>query len=146
MHTYLQPLARALVALIFILSGLRKLAAFSATLQMISTVGFPTPALFLLGAVVLEVGGGLALLVGYKTRWAALALIIFLIPATLVFHVAYLGDQAQGQQQMVEVLKNLAIMGGLLRLFIDGAGAFSLDAAWPKRSVTTDTTGTLVRS
>ena len=146
MHTYLQPLARALVALIFILSGLGKLAAFSATLQMMSTVGFPAPALLLLGAVVLEVGGGFAVLVGYKTRWATLALIMFLIPATLVFHVASLGDQAQGQQQMVEVLKNLAIMGGLLRLFADGAGAFSLDAAWPKGSVTTDTTGTLVRS
>ncbi len=56
------------------------------------------------------------------------------------------GDPAQGQQQMVAVLQNLAIMGGLLRLFADGAGAFSLDAAWPKGSVTTDTTGTLVRS
>jgi hypothetical protein len=56
------------------------------------------------------------------------------------------GDPAQGQQQMVAVLQNLAIMGGLLRLFADGAGAFALDAAWPKGSVTTDTTGTLVRS
>jgi uncharacterized membrane protein YphA (DoxX/SURF4 family) len=60
--------------------------------------------------------------------------------------VAYLGDQAQGQQQMVEVLKNLAIMGGLLRLCIDGAGGFSVDAAWAKESVTTGATGTLVRS
>jgi uncharacterized membrane protein YphA (DoxX/SURF4 family) len=53
---------------------------------------------------------------------------------------------AQGQQQMVAVLQNLAIMGGLLRLFADGAGAFALDAAWPKGSVTTDATGTVVRS
>ena len=146
MHTYLQPLARALLALIFILSGLGKLAAFSATLQLMSTVGFPAPALFLFGAVVLEVGGGCAVLVGYKTRWAAVALIMFLIPATFVFHVASLGDQAQGQQQMVEVLKNLAIIGGLLRLVTDGAGAYSLDAAWAKESATTGATGTLVRS
>ena len=129
MKTYLHPLSRVLVALIFILSGIGKLAGFSATSAMMAGVGFPAASLFLAGAIALELGGGLALVAGYQTRWAALALAIFLIPATLVFHAAHLSDPAQGQQQMIEVLKNLAIMGGLLKFFLDGAGAFSLDAA-----------------
>lgn len=129
MKTYLDPLSRALVALIFLFTGFGKIIAFHQTATMMGNTGFPAPSLFLVGAIVVEVAGGLALLIGYKTRWAALALFLFLTPTTLIFHAAHLGDPQQGQMQMISVLKNLAIMGALLKFFADGAGAFSLDMA-----------------
>ncbi|MEW6211102.1 MAG: DoxX family protein [Acidobacteriota bacterium] len=119
MNTSLIRLSRALVALIFVIGGLGKIAAFSATKDFIASVGFPLPALFLAGAIAFEVFGGIALLVGYKVRWAAGALIIFLIPATIIFHAMNLTDAAQGQQQMIEVLKNLAIIGALVKFLAD---------------------------
>lgn len=129
MSTYLQPISRALLAIIFIISGLGKIAGFDATAGMMAGVGFPAPSLFLVAAIVLELAGGLALLVGFKARLAAIALIVFIIPATIIFHAAQLGDPAQTQMQMIQVLKNLAILGGLLRVVSDGAGAFAFDNA-----------------
>ena len=112
MNKVLSPVSRALVALIFILSGAGKIANFDGTAGMMTANGFPvsTVKLFLVGAIIFELGGGLALLVGFKAKWAALALIIFLIPATLIFHAAHLSDPQQTQMQMIEVLKNLAIL------------------------------------
>lgn len=127
MRNILQPVARFLVALIFIMSGVGKVTAFAATAQMMGGVGFPAPTLFLVGAIIIEVVCGVALLIGYQTRWAALGLIIFLIPATLIFHAAGINDPLHGQDQIVQVLKNLAIIGALLKFMADGAGAFSID-------------------
>jgi putative oxidoreductase len=128
MNTSLIRLSRALVALIFVVSGLGKIAAFGATKGFMASVGFPLPALSLAGAIAFEVLGGIALLVGYKVRWAAALLIIFLIPTTMIFHAMKLTDAAQGQQQMVEVLKNLAIIGALLKFFADESSALRLAA------------------
>ena len=127
MNTYLNPLARFLVALIFIMSGVGKIFGFTETAGMMDGAGFPAPSLFLAGAILLEIIGGVFLLVGYKARWGALALIVFLVPATLIFHAANLADPAQTQQQIIEVLKNLAILGALVKFAADGAGAYSLD-------------------
>lgn len=127
MNTYLNPLARFLVALIFIMSGVGKLFGFTETAAMMEDVGFPAPTFFLVGAILLEIVGGVLLLVGYKARGASLALMVFLVPATLIFHAAHLADPAQAQMQMIQVLKNLAILGALLKFAADGAGAYSLD-------------------
>ncbi len=127
MNSYLHPLSRLLVALIFIMSAVGKLFGFAATSGMMASVGFPAPSLFLTAAILIELIGGTMLLVGYKTRWAAIALIVFLIPATLIFHAANLADPAQTQQQMIEVLKNLAILGALVKFAADGGGAFGFD-------------------
>ncbi len=134
MNTYLHPLARFLVALIFIISGVGKVFGFSQTAAMMEGVGFPAPSLFLTGAILLEIIGGVLLLVGYKARWASLALIVFLIPATLIFHAANLADPAQAQQQLIEVLKNFAILGALIKFVADGAGAYSLDNVLASRT------------
>lgn len=139
MNTYLHPLARFLVALIFIMSGVGKLFGFSQTAAMMGSVGFPAPSLFLIGAIFIEIVGGVLLLVGYKTRWASLALIVFLIPATLIFHAANLADPAQTQQQMIQVLKNLAILGALVKFMADGAGAYALDIVLAARTGRTGT-------
>lgn len=127
MSIYLHPLTRFLVALIFIMSGVGKLFGFTETAAMMESVGFPAPSPFLIAAICLEIIGGILLVIGYKAWWAALALIVFLVPATIIFHAANLADPVQGQQQMIHVLKNLAILGALLKFMADGAGAYALD-------------------
>src|SRR5258706_8562654 len=114
---------RVLLAAVFVLSGVGKIAAPEATLGYINAVGLPLPQLAFLGAVAVELGGGLLLLVGYQTRIAAIALAVFSIVTAVVFHSA-IGDQ----NQFAHLLKNLAIAGGLLQVAAFGAGAFSLDA------------------
>ena len=122
-------LARILLALIFLLAGIGKIGNFSGTQAYMAARGMPATTLLLLGAIVIEIGGGLSVLLGYKLRLGALLLFLFLIPATLIFHTTLGGrfppEQAQMQQAML--LKNLAIMGGLLAIAVQGAGNFSLD-------------------
>jgi uncharacterized membrane protein YphA (DoxX/SURF4 family) len=127
MNTILHPATRFLVALIFIMSGTGKMFSFAQTSDMMGAAGFRAPSLFLIGAVAFELIGGLLLLFGFKTKIGALLLITFLIPATLIFHAAHLGDPAQTQMQMIQVLKNVAILGALVKFFADGAGLFSID-------------------
>ena len=128
MTNYLHPVSRAFVALIFIISGLGKVAAFAGVAGMMGAAGFPLPGLFLAAAITIEIAGGLLLLLGWQTRLAAIALIVFLIPATIVFHALPMSAGGQAvQEQMVQVLKNLAIIGALLKFLADGAGAFALD-------------------
>ncbi|HEV8717269.1 MAG TPA: DoxX family protein [Candidatus Binatia bacterium] len=121
--------ARILLALIFLLAGISKIGNFSGTQAYMVARGMPATTLLLLSATVIEIGGGLSILLGYKLRLGALLLFLFLIPTTLIFHTAFGGsfppEQAQLQQAML--LKNLAIMGGLLAIAAQGAGAFSLD-------------------
>jgi putative oxidoreductase len=123
----LHPISRILIALIFIMSGFSKITNYASTRDMMSATGFPIVDLFLIGTIIVELGGGIALLLGFMTRWAALALTLFLIPTTLIFHAAHISDPLHGQEQLIQVLKNLAIMGGLLKFVIEGAGAYSLD-------------------
>jgi putative oxidoreductase len=123
MSKYLNPLSRALVAAIFLISGFGKLAGFNQMVAMGASAGLPIPSVSIALAAGIELAGGLALLLGWQVRWASLALFVYLIPATLLFHVANLSNPAQAQMQMVEVLKNLAIMGGLLKFYADAASS-----------------------
>jgi len=128
MNNILHPIARFLVAVIFLLSGVGKLFGFSDTVQMMAGVGFPAPSFFLTCAIAIEIIGGTLLLVGYKAHYAAVALVIFLIPATIIFHAANISDPVHGQEQMINMLKNLAIIGALIKFASDGAGAFAVDS------------------
>jgi putative oxidoreductase len=114
---------RVLLAAIFVLSGFSKIAAPEGTQAYIASAGLPAPLLAYLVAVLVEVGGGVLLIVGYRTRLVALALAVFTVLAALVFHHA-LGDQ----NQFIHFMKNVAIAGGLLQVVAFGAGRFSLDA------------------
>ena len=129
--TYLNVLARLLVSLIFLVSGFMKFMNYQGMVQVGAGAGLPAPAISIALAGVIEVVGGLALLIGWKVHWASLALFLYLIPATLIFHAAHLRDAGQGQMQMVEVLKNLAIMGGLLKFYIDAASEAAGQVAPP---------------
>lgn len=114
--------SRALLAALFLIAGIGKLAAPAGTMAYIASAGLPVPALGYAVALVVELGGGLLLLLGYRARLVAAVLGVFSIVTAFVFH-AVPGDA--GQQ--VNFLKNLAIAGGMLQVVLNGAGAWSLD-------------------
>ena len=115
--------ARILLSLLFIISGFGKIMAFNGTVQFMQSVGIPLTSFALIMVIIIEIGGGLSILLGLKTKWTAWILIGYTIIATLIFHVPYLSDQ----NQMVNLLKNLGIIGGFILLAIHGPGPFSLD-------------------
>lgn len=121
--TLLAPaLGRLLLSLIFIMGGFGKLFAAAGTKAYIASAGLPVPDLAYLVAVALELGGGILLLVGFQTRWIAVALALFCLVTGFVFHLKP-GDQ----MQTILLMKNLAIAGGLLLAIGFGAGALSVD-------------------
>ena len=112
--------ARVLMAWIFIGAGLSKLGAgYAGTQGYMASVGLPGELLPLV--ILLEVGGGLALVLGFQARLAALALAIFSIVSAFMFH------GAADQMQQFMFMKNLAMAGGLLAFTVFGAGRLSLD-------------------
>lgn len=118
---------RVLLSLIFLVSGVGKIFDWSGTASYMEAYGMRAVPLFLAAAIVLEIGGGLSLLLGCRARWGALALAVFLLPATIIFHNFVLVEGAERQAQMIQVLKNLALLGGLLFVFGRGAGPYSVD-------------------
>jgi putative oxidoreductase len=112
---------RILIALIFLLSGIDKFAHYSGTLGYMTKAGLPFPQVLLVVSGVVEIACALAIIVGWKTRLAALGLVIWMIPVTLLFH-----NPAAGQEAMIHFMKNVAITGGLLVLFAFGPGALSV--------------------
>lgn len=127
MHQY-QPwgllAGRLLLAYIFVLSGYAKIAGFAGTAKFMASKGMPMVEVLLVGAILIELVGGLMLAVGWKARWAAWAIFLFIIAATLVFHPVW-ADPGQA----IQFNKNLAIMGGMLYVAFMGPGRLSLDKA-----------------
>jgi putative oxidoreductase len=121
-------LARLLLAHVFLLSGLSKLVTgYAATQGYMESMGIPGMLLPLV--IALEIGGSIALIVGFLTRWAALALAGFSVVAAVIFHGNF-GDQIQS----IMFMKDFAMAGGLLLLCVHGAGDFSVDAKRNRRS------------
>lgn len=116
-------IGRIAIAAIFILSGFSKLTAPGATIGYIASAGLPVPQLALAAAILVELGGGILLILGYRTRLVAALLAIFSVVTALAFHSA-LDDQ----NQFIHFFKNLAMAGGLLQVAAFGAGRLSLDA------------------
>jgi len=121
-------LARLGLAGIFLFAGWGKLTALDATAGYIASIGLPAPGLLALAAGLTEVAGGLALVLGLGTRWAALALVLFLVPTTALFHNPVGLEAAAAHAQQLQLLKNLAIVGGLLSIALHGAGPLALEA------------------
>ncbi len=122
-----QLVGRVALATIFLVAGLGKLTGWRGTVAYAGSKGVSETLLAI--ATALELLGAVSVVVGFKARWGALALIIFLVPVTLVFHNFWAVPAAQQQMEMVNFLKNLAICGGLLIVFGRGAGAFSIDSS-----------------
>lgn len=121
-------LARVLLALMFVLAGFNKFGDLQGTAGYIASGGLPMAGLLAPLVAALEVVGGLMLIVGWQARWAALALALFTLAASIGFHNfwAMPADSAYVQQLMF--MKNLAVTGGLLLIYAFGAGPGSLDA------------------
>ena len=119
---------RVLLALLFLPAGIGKIGGFAGTVGYIGSVGLPLPQLAAVLAIVVEVGGGLALLAGYGTRLAALALALFTLVASFLFHNFWAVPPEQVMMQQLMFFKNIAVVGGLLVLAAHGAGAYSVDA------------------
>src|ERR1700760_4908044 len=121
-NRYFPFAGRLLIGLPFAMSGFGKLSAAGATRQMIAAAGLPFPVLALAIAIVIELGGGLSLIAGFRTRFVAAALAVFSIATALSFHTNF-----ADQNQMIHFLKDVMITGGLLQIVAFGAGALSVD-------------------
>ncbi|WUR12309.1 DoxX family protein [[Empedobacter] haloabium] len=121
-NSFVPAIGRALLATIFVISAIGKIAAPEATIGYIQSVGLPFATLGLAIAIAVELGGGLLLVLGVKARAVAAVLAAFSIVTGLAFHHA-IGDQ----NQLIHLLKNFAMAGGLLQVVAFGAGAFSVD-------------------
>jgi len=118
---------RILVAAIFLISGFGKIGGFEGVVGYIGSKGLPMPEVLAAATILLEVGGGILLVLGYKVRWVSILFFVWLIPTTFIFHRFWGIDAAQVQAQQINFLKNVSIMGGFLMLFGFGPGAYSLD-------------------
>jgi putative oxidoreductase len=114
--------ARILMSLIFILSGWSKLTGYSGTQAYFGSMGLPLPALVTPLVILIELGGGLALLLGFKARWAAGVLALFSIASAFIAHTNF-----ADANQMNNFMKNLAMAGGYLMFVKYGAGVPSID-------------------
>jgi putative oxidoreductase len=118
--------ARILIAFIFVMSGASKIAGFAGTVGYIASKGLPLPELAAIAAIVVELGGGLMLILGWKARWAAAAMLLFSVSASVIFHNFWGVPAAEMQNQMIHFMKNISMAGGLLMVLVHGSGALSL--------------------
>lgn len=128
LRSFLTFIARLCLASIFIFAGASKFIFYDPTSTYMISKGFTAVPLFLIGAAILELIGGLSLLFGYKTRFGATILLLFMIPTTLIFHDFWNATDADQALQQIMFLKNLAIFGGLLYVLCDGPGGLSCDS------------------
>jgi len=112
--------ARVFLGHIFLLAGISKIGAYEGTQGYMDAMGVPGALLPLV--ILLEVLGGLAVIAGWKTKWASIALAAFSVVAAAIFH-----NNFADQTQMILFMKNIAIAGGFILLAVHGAGAYSLD-------------------
>ncbi|SEF31682.1 DoxX family protein [Variovorax sp. NFACC27] len=120
-------IGRILIAYLFVPAGISKLLGFGGTVGYITSVGLPLPEVGAVIAIVVELGFGIALLLGFKTRWTAIVMAIFTVAAALFFHKYWSAPDAMKMMQQINFNKNIAIAGGLLALAAFGPGRFSID-------------------
>jgi putative oxidoreductase len=127
---YFPLAARICLSLIFLKAGISHILGYSNTVNMMAEMGLPIPSVLLIFTIIFQILGGLSLLLGYKVKLGSILLILFLIPATLIFHNP-IGDASQ----INDFLKNIGLIGGLLMVIYAGAGALSLDRPQGNRIV-----------
>lgn len=130
-NPYVGAVGRLLVAALFLISGLGKIAGPALTQGYIASAGPPFPLLAYLVAIFIEVGGGLLLILGYQSRIVASVMAVFTVAAALSFHRNFADQNA-----MAHFLKNISITGGLLQIVAFGAGTFSIDSCLAKSRTT----------
>ncbi len=124
----LSLIGRLLIAVLFLPAGWGKLTAFAGSVGYTASGGIPMPEVATAIALIVEIGGSLALIFGFGTRWAALALAFFTLVASFFFHKYWAVPAEQVMITQLMFFKNMAVVGGLLTLTAWGAGDWSLDA------------------
>ena len=122
-------MGRILMSSVFLIFGALKLTTFSYYAGMLAERGLPMPSAAIACAALLEILGGLAILLGFKTRVASWVLFVYLIPTSILFHNYWALQGALRAEMEAHFFKNIAIMGGLLFLAMWGPGPYSIDAA-----------------
>jgi len=115
------------LAVIFLLAGYEKVVHTAGSVGYMKAYGMPAPDLLVWPAALVELLGGALLVLGFKSRWAAAALIVFTVAASFVFHAFWTLPDAQAAAQQVHFMKNLAIVGGLLTAIAHGPGRIAFD-------------------
>jgi putative oxidoreductase len=121
-------IGRSLIGLLFLVAGVRKIMFFAGSAGYLAKLGFPASEAMTVLAIVIEIGAGIMLIAGWKTKWASWLLLAFVVIATIMAHRFWQFDATQYANQLNHFLKNLAIVGGLLYVITFGAGATSADA------------------
>ena len=119
--------ARILLAAIFIMSGLDKIGGFDGTAGYIASKGLPMPQVLAALTILVELGGGILLVIGWKARWAALAIALFTLLAAFLFHNYWSYPAPQRMAEYLNFWKNLSMAGGMLAIFAFGPGRYSID-------------------
>ncbi len=127
-------LGRFLLSLIFIISGWNKIGGFESTAGYMASKGLPFTEILLVITIIIELGGGLMILLGWQARWAATAIFLFLIPVTLIFHPFWSFEGMEASSQFNSFFKNIAIMGGMVYIMVFGSGPLSLSRDHCKQS------------
>ena len=118
-------IARILISTLFLLNGIFKISNFEGTISWMESFGLP--GMFLIPAIILEIAGPVLIIIGYKTKLAAGLLSLFCIATAFIFH-----NDFADQMQFISFLKNIALAGGFLILFVNGAKGISLDNKFKK--------------
>jgi putative oxidoreductase len=118
---------RILLAALFIKSGFGKIGGFEGTVGYIASKGLPLPQLGAIIAILVELGGGILLAIGFKARWTALVMALFTLVAGVFFHNYWAVEAAQRMGQEINFWKNISIAGGMLMVFAFGPGRYSVD-------------------
>ena len=118
---------RIALAAIFVWSGAGKITGFSNTAGYIASKGLPMPAVLTALTICIELGLGLAIVLGFRARIAALLIALWLIPTTFLFHNFWAAPAGQAMMQQINFMKNVSIFGGMLLLMAFGAGRYSVD-------------------
>ena len=122
------PLAgRILIGALFIVAGIRKILIWGPQVAYFTRLGFPVPEVMTVIAIIIELGGAILLIAGWRTRWVAWLLALFVLIATGMAHRFWEFDAAQMANQLNHFLKNVAIIGGLLFVACFGPGPASID-------------------
>ena len=127
MQEFLYAVGRAGAVAIFVWSGFGKLVAIDGTALSIASKGLPVPQVLAVSAALVEIVAGIMVAVGFKTRWAALALIAFAAAATYLFHDFWNMTGSARTQNLIQFYKNLSVVGALLMIVATGGGRFSVD-------------------
>lgn len=134
LSNFVVVVGRILIALIFVRAGINKLGSIDATAAEMAKGGIPLSNILVYGAIVMELGVGLLLMVGLFARCAALALFFYTLVLALIFHAYWAAPAAQARMQASFFFGHLSMMGGMLMVVAFGAGALSLDAVMRRRT------------